>query len=284
MSRPACARTVDSLWRGSASATWVVPTTDIFQKRFAADGVPLSGEFRLSDPGPAGEYFSGYPDIGVDESDNRYRLLFIQAEADDRETEYRRDQDKELAKGRRAGGFVVVWRDPDASSLVVDLLSERDGGPGAADWHGICCLECRAAAISWRLAWRVLTMLLSSEITRRVPVPAACLSAGLLLVPLAGGAPGRFRGPDGAAGSLRRAARRAGDQRRRGRLGCHRPIGRGPRARAVRAAGGRQGRSHRVLLLRIDRGAGVCRCRRGDRERRRAGGGRAARRGGRARS
>jgi len=46
------------------------PTTDIFQKRYSAGGVPLSGDFQLSDPGPNGWYFSYNPDLGVDEHDN----------------------------------------------------------------------------------------------------------------------------------------------------------------------------------------------------------------------
>lgn len=57
-------------WVGEHDVGGPVTTTDIFQKRFAADGTPLSGEFQLSHSGPYGEYFSGNPDVDVDESDN----------------------------------------------------------------------------------------------------------------------------------------------------------------------------------------------------------------------
>ncbi|MDH3402885.1 MAG: hypothetical protein OEP45_04645 [Acidobacteriota bacterium] len=57
-------------WVGEHDAGGPGPTTDVFQRRFAADGSPLSGEFQLSDPGEGGAYYSIRPDVGVDESDN----------------------------------------------------------------------------------------------------------------------------------------------------------------------------------------------------------------------
>jgi hypothetical protein len=46
------------------------PAIDTFQRRYASDGTPLSGEFQVSHSEPYGYSPSYRPDIGVDESDN----------------------------------------------------------------------------------------------------------------------------------------------------------------------------------------------------------------------